>query len=107
MNAIDPEMFDALIEAGEKLKSRADVRAVVLSGSGRAFCAGIDMRRFGDAAGSGSTLPIRLLAPRTHGIANEPQKAVLLWRELAGAGLHKALSARVNNHPSGERRNTH
>jgi len=50
MNAIDPEMFDALIEAGEKLKSRADVRAVVLSGSGRAFCAGIDMRRFGDAA---------------------------------------------------------
>jgi enoyl-CoA hydratase/carnithine racemase len=81
MNAIDPRMFEALIHVGESLKFRADVRAVVLSGTGRAFCAGIDMRRFGDTD-SDPKLPPRVLAPRTHGIANEPQMAVLVWREL-------------------------
>jgi enoyl-CoA hydratase/carnithine racemase len=103
MNAIDPRMFEALIEVGESLKSQANVRAVVLSGDGRAFCAGIDMRRFGD----GAKLPPRDLAPRTHGIANEPQRAVLVWRELPvpviaavhgvafGAGFQLSLGADI------------
>ena len=41
MNALDAEMMDALIEAGERVKADASLRAVVLSGEGRAFCAGI------------------------------------------------------------------
>src|SRR5664279_896339 len=107
MNAIDPKMFEALIEVGESLKSRADVRAVVLSGEGRAFCAGIDMRRFSDGTDSDPKLPPRQLAPRTHGIANEPQMAVLVWRELPvpaiaavhgvafGAGFQLSLGADI------------
>jgi enoyl-CoA hydratase/carnithine racemase len=107
MNAIDPRMFEALIEVGESLKSQANVRAVVLSGDGRAFCAGIDMRRFSDGTGSGPKLPPRHLAPRTHGIANEPQRAVLVWRELPvpaiaavhgvafGAGFQLSLGADI------------
>ena len=43
MNALDPAMFDALIEAGEALRGDAAVRAVVISGQGKAFCAGLDM----------------------------------------------------------------
>ena len=47
MNALDDAMFAALIETGERLKTEAGVRAVVLSGEGRAFCAGLDMGNFG------------------------------------------------------------
>ena len=44
MNALDDAMFSALIETGERLKSEAGVRAVVLSGEGRGFCAGFHGR---------------------------------------------------------------
>ena len=61
MNALDAEMMDALIEAGERVKADASLRAVVLSGEGRAFCAGLDMGNFaamadgGDAGVSGNS----------------------------------------------------
>ena len=50
MNALDDAMFSALIETGERLKADRSVRAVVLSGEGRAFCAGLDMGNFGKMA---------------------------------------------------------
>jgi len=46
MNALDDAMFSALIETGDWLKTQGGVRAVVLSGEGRAFCAGLDMGSF-------------------------------------------------------------
>lgn len=46
LNALDNEMFRAIVEAGESLKGRDDVRAVVLSGEGRSFCAGLDFSSF-------------------------------------------------------------
>jgi enoyl-CoA hydratase/carnithine racemase len=46
LNAIDTAMFTALAEAGEGLVKDASVRAVVLSGEGRAFCAGLDFGSF-------------------------------------------------------------
>jgi len=54
MNALDNAMFQALADTGESLKTRGDVRAVVLSGEGRAFCAGLDMGNFAAMADSGS-----------------------------------------------------
>ena len=41
-NALDGAMFTALAEAGERLKHDKAVRAVVLSGEGASFCAGLD-----------------------------------------------------------------
>ena len=41
-NALDGAMFLALAEAGERLKHENSVRAVVLSGEGASFCAGLD-----------------------------------------------------------------
>ena len=43
MNALDPAMFEGVGAAIDALAGRGDVRAVVLSGDGRAFCAGLDM----------------------------------------------------------------
>ena len=76
MNALDPAMFAALVDAIERLKAMRGLRAVVLSGEGRAFCAGLDMASM---AGGGSGLA---LDERTHGIANTPQYVCTGWREL-------------------------
>jgi enoyl-CoA hydratase/carnithine racemase len=46
MNALDPAMFEALVDVGSSLIDRADVSAVVIAGEGRAFCAGLDMAQF-------------------------------------------------------------
>ena len=76
MNAIDPAMFDALIAAGEKLKGDKDARAVVISGRGKAFCAGLDMASM---AGGGSGLS---LDDRAYGDANLVQQVAWGWRTL-------------------------
>lgn len=46
MNALDPAMFTSLISTGRDLIGRTDVRAVVLSGEGRAFSVGLDFEQF-------------------------------------------------------------
>src|SRR3546814_4032738 len=45
MNALDPAMWEALAEAVDQLKAMAGLRVVVLSGEGRAFCAGLEIGR--------------------------------------------------------------
>lgn len=87
MNALDDAMFEALITRGQELAANPDVRCIVISGEGRAFCAGLDMGNFGkmadakpeDAAPTGGA---GRLEQRTHGISNRPQYAVRVWREM-------------------------
>ena len=50
-NALDGAMFSALAEAGEHVRTEAGVRAVVLSGAGASFCAGLDFSSFQSMAG--------------------------------------------------------
>lgn len=50
-NALDGAMFKALAEVGERLKTQPGVRAVVLSGEGSSFCAGLDFSSFQMMAG--------------------------------------------------------
>ena len=54
MNALDPAMFTAIVEAGAAVAADDSVRAVVLSGTGRAFCSGLDFSSF-QAMADGST----------------------------------------------------
>ena len=83
MNALDEAMFEGLIEAGDRLRADNSVRAIVLSGEGRAFCAGLDMGRFEAMKEKGEAIAgTRDLRPRTHGVANKPQWAAWQWREM-------------------------
>lgn len=82
MNALDDEMFESLRRTGEQLKAMPGLRAVVLSGEGKAFCAGLDTANFGKMA-SGQRNGDRLLqGERTAGGSNPSQHAVMVWREL-------------------------
>lgn len=79
MNALDGAMLNAIIEAGEVVEKDARVRVVVLTGEGRAFCAGLDLMSLQQEGGINSQPIIK----RTHGIANVFQQAAYVWRALS------------------------
>lgn len=105
MNAVDDEMITSLIAAGEEV-AQSDARAVVLSGEGRAFCAGIDITGLSAMAG---TDPVALITPRTHGdgTTNKWQEVAMIWTRVPmpviaalhgpvyGAGCQLALGADI------------
>ena len=76
INALDPAMFEAICSAIDELNNLDDLRAVVVSGEGRGFCAGLDLSNF-----SSDSEPMDLM-PRTHGAANMPQQIAWGWRTL-------------------------
>jgi len=76
MNALDPAMFEAICAAIDELQTVQDLRAVVVSGEGRGFCAGLDLSNF-----ASDNDPMDLM-PRTHGLANVPQQIAWGWRTL-------------------------
>jgi enoyl-CoA hydratase/carnithine racemase len=78
MNALDPAMFEGIAAAVAELAAMPGLRAVVLSGEGRAFCAGLDMA----SMASGGASAERNLLDRTHGPANIFQHVAWGWREL-------------------------
>jgi enoyl-CoA hydratase/carnithine racemase len=82
MNALDPAMFHALSAAGERLKRETALRAVVLSGEGRGFCAGLDIASFA-AMDAKEASPMRDLKARTHGLTNLFQHVAWVWREVS------------------------
>jgi enoyl-CoA hydratase/carnithine racemase len=113
MNALDPLMFEALVEAGRDLADDRSVRVVVLSGEGRAFCAGLDMSSMAAIAGSrdgapATERPKRALFDRDAGSpANFAQQTAWVWRDMPapviaavhgvcyGGGLQIALGADI------------
>jgi enoyl-CoA hydratase/carnithine racemase len=107
LNALDPAMFEAIIAAGEELGRAPGLRAIVLTGAGKGFCAGLDKETFAAiAAGGGGPTPAEL-AKRTHGLANDYQQVAYVWRTLAvpviaaihgvalGGGFQIALGADI------------
>jgi enoyl-CoA hydratase/carnithine racemase len=89
INALDTAQFAAVVDAGEELKGNLDVRAVVVSGNGRGFCAGLDFSSFQAMAGSGSVdpepkpdRPQRGIADLEGRITHLGQQAAYVWQEL-------------------------
>lgn len=104
-NALNPNMFKAIVEAGQSIVADQSIRAVIISGAGRGFCAGLDFESFeemvsGDAA--------QTLFSRSEGSpANNAQLVSLIWKQVPvpviaaihgvafGGGLQIALAADV------------
>ncbi len=109
INALDQAMFQALADTSERLAKDPSVRAVVLSGEGRGFCAGLDFEAFMSMAGDdGGQRTTRGLGDRPAGRpANLGQQAAYGWTDLPvpviaavhgvalGGGLQVALGADV------------
>ena len=114
MNALDGAMFKALIEAGASLNNDSSVRAVVLSGEGRAFCAGLDFSSFSEMAesevgdsGAGAEAAPDPLDELDGRITHKGQQAAFAWTELPvpvicavtgvalGAGFQIAMGADI------------
>lgn len=112
MNALDPAMFQAIVDAGESLKGDRAVRAVVLSGEGRGFCAGLDFGSFQAMAGGGKLddppredRPLGAIGETDGRITHLAQQSAWVWQELEvpviaavhgpalGGGLQIALGA--------------
>jgi len=104
MNAVDPEMAEAVIAAGRHLMGLGDLRAVVIAGEGRGFCAGLDVASFARFASSD---PEGRIMPRTHDDANLMQEVAMVWQRVPvpviaavhgvayGAGFQLALGADI------------
>ena len=100
-NALDADMFDGLIRMGKRIIADKSVRAVVLHGEGKAFCAGLDFASF---HGSPDSMQ-KLLARSEESPANKAQRAAWVWQEVKvpviaavhgvafGGGLQIALGA--------------
>jgi enoyl-CoA hydratase/carnithine racemase len=114
LNALDTAMFQGLVETGRALAGNRSVRAVVLSGEGRVFSAGLDFTGFQAMAGerSAGSRPARedtaaRLFERGSSPANSAQLAAFVWQEVPvpviaavhgvafGGGLQVALGADV------------
>jgi enoyl-CoA hydratase/carnithine racemase len=113
MNAMDGPMFSALVEAADSLADDTSVRAVVLSGSGPSFCAGLDFSGFQAMAGaptaddSATTTGIGTLEQGRRHVTHQGQQAVWGWHELEvpviaavhgvafGAGCQLAVGADI------------
>jgi enoyl-CoA hydratase/carnithine racemase len=83
-NAIGPQMTSELLYALEDARSADDVRLIVITGEGKAFCAGGDFQQMGDAGSD--ALPVK------------GDYADLL---IALAHSDKPIIARVNGHAMG------
>lgn len=79
MNALDADMMTSMIEAAATLAKTEGVRVVVMSGEGRAFCAGLDLSNFGGEPKSETSK----LTDRTYGNTNLVQELAYQWRRLS------------------------
>ncbi|MEU2712300.1 enoyl-CoA hydratase-related protein [Streptomyces sp. NPDC007205] len=97
LNALTPALRDRLIDLLTAASAAPDVRAVVLTGTGRGFCAGADLR---GGAGGDDRLPgdvarvLRLGAQRLIAAVLDCEKPVLaaVNGTAAGLGAHLAFA---------------
>lgn len=100
-NALDLDMFYAIVDAQKALAKRKDVRVVILGGEGADFCSGLDLQAvFGKRSS-----PLKLLWKCWPWNPNLAQKVSVGWRRLRvpviaaiqgnclGGGLQIALGA--------------
>src|SRR5256712_7303791 len=74
LNAMSPSMLDALLEALPRLAADPEVGVVVLTGAGRAFCAGGDVKAMAEGREFGGTT----LEGKAHALPPRDEESRLL-----------------------------
>ncbi|MFK7894963.1 MAG: crotonase/enoyl-CoA hydratase family protein [Myxococcota bacterium] len=83
MNAVNPDMWKAIAEAGESLLEAGPIRAAVLSGNGRGFCAGLDMESFQSMGSPSKDDGVSgTLASKDTRAENLFQRAAVIWKKV-------------------------
>jgi len=96
LNAVSLPMYAMLLESLGQASEDADVRCVVLTGQGRAFCVGADLKSHGDGAPTGQERKryVRTAQRVNHIIQTGPKPVVAAVNGHAiGGGLEMALSS--------------
>ena len=103
LNALDMDMFASIIDTAKSIDANPSVRVVVLSGEGKGFCAGLEVKSIMPELANADSL----LAASDDSPANLVQRAAWIWREIRvpviasvhgpafGAGLQIALGADI------------
>ena len=106
-NALTEELFNALYEAGVSLQQTPGLRAVIITGAGADFCAGIDLQFLQSLLPRLDEIRAEMRNLNQEGAANWFQRPCYIWRELQvpviaaidgvciGAGLQLALCADI------------
>jgi len=99
LNAMSPSMLDALLEALPRLSADPEVGVVVLTGAGRAFCSGGDVKAMAEGREfGGTTLEDKAQALRSRmevsrWLHEMPKPTIAMVRgAAAGAGMSLALA---------------
>ena len=95
MNAVNGELRRGLVDAVRRADRDEDARVVVVTGTGRAFCAGADVREFGSREGSVDEIrgEYELLLGRLHEM---PKPTIAAMNGVAaGIGASLALSCDI------------
>ena len=92
-NAYSDEMVDALVEALDAAEADSDVRAVVITGAGRAFSAGGDLKAMRDHAGMFEGGPVALRSRYLRGIQRVPRRLARFSKPVVAAVNGAAIGA--------------
>jgi enoyl-CoA hydratase/carnithine racemase len=92
LNAMNQELSEQLYESWERFMQEEDALVAVVTGAGRAFCAGADMKEAAEAARTGQPLRFRQQFP-----ANQITKTAIaaVNGACAGVGLSYALACDI------------
>jgi len=106
-NALNAEMFEAIVDAGKQVSADKGVRAVVLSGEGKGFCAGLDFESFMAMEGVSDPKDLKFFDKPEGSPANYAQLVGYVWKQVPvpviaavhgvayGGGFQLALAADI------------
>lgn len=97
LNAVDSALSQGLLDALAQAEADPQVRAIVLTGAGRGFCTGLDLKEMGDVRqASGRAILERLFHPALLKLRSLPKPVIAAVNGLAmGGGANLAFGCDI------------